>query len=644
MTTYILNDYKGPKPRLTDDFYGYVNYEWLKSNKIPADEDKYTHFIETQYNINNKLKKILESNIFPLGTILYNSYLNHTYRDKNCLAELKEILNIVDIIKTYEDLIIMNGRLLFINVNVLFEANIDTDLYSSCNTILYISQPSLGLINRIYYHDKKYHNIKQKYYNTISNIYSELYPSYTNKEINIISSLIINIETKLSIIFLDNIEQRETDKIYNKIKLTEAENKYPKLFIRSFIRTLCALADDSIIEDDFDSIIMEHHQKETMNYFRQLELLIESYTIREWKEYFKFKIIINYFNLTNTKMKDLYFELYKKTIKGQQKPKLEWRSALSFTSNQFNDTISRIYTHNYFSDNIEKYIIEMVNNIKRITKKRILQLEWMTTNTKKKAILKLHRMKLKIGYSKTIPRTYDHLILTDSIIKNTIILNRENFIYNLNKIKSTVNSDNWDLPAYMVNAYYNPTRNEIIFPASILQPPFFDLNKSDIYNYANIGSVIGHEIIHGFDDQGSKYDENGTITNWWSESDYKKYNAKVKKIVDIYNKEGINGKLTAGENIADFGSVILPLYALEYKLNKTLTQSDIIEFYTSYATHWQYLLTKQSAEERKISDPHAFADLRVNIPLKHQILFQKAFDIKDGDKLFVKPEEILTIW
>ena len=644
INTYILNDYKGSKPTITDDFYGNINFDWLKSNKIPDDEDKYTHFIETQYNINDKLKKILESNLFPLGTILYNSYLNYTYRDKNCLNELKDILNIVDIIKNYEDIIIMNGRLLFINVNVLFDANVDTNVYSSCNTILYITQPSLGLSNRIYYHDEKYRNIKQKYYEMICSIYKELYPIYTNDEINTISSLILNIETKLSIIFLDNTEQRETDQIYNKIKLVNAINRYPKLYIRSFIQTLCTLADDSIIYENFSSIIMEHHKKESINYFKQLELLIESYSINEWKEYFKFKIIINYFNLTNSKMRELHFNLYKKTIRGQQKPKLNWRSALSYTSNQLNDSISRIYVHNYFSNKIEEYIIEMVKFIKRATKKRITQLDWMSNKTKEKALLKLHKMKLKIGYSKSIPRNYEHIILTNSLIKNTIILNRDNYIYNLNKINSTVNPDDWDLPAYMVNAYYNPTRNEIIFPASILQSPFFDLNKSHIYNYANIGSVIGHEIIHGFDDQGSKYDENGTINNWWTESDYKKYNVKVNRIIEIYNNEGINGKLTAGENIADFGAVILPLFALEYKLKRKLTESDIKEFYMAYATHWQYLLTKQSAEERKLSDPHAFADLRVNIPLKHQKLFQKVFNINEGNKLYVKLEDILTIW
>lgn len=642
--TYILNDYKSPKPKQTDDFYTYTNYNWLITNKIPEDEDKYTHFIETQYNINNKLKKILESNLFSLGTILYNSYLNNTYRNKNCLNELRDIINIIDIIKTEEDLIIMNGRLLYIDVNVLFDANIDSDIYSSCNTICYLSQPSLGLPNRIYYHEDKYKTIRQNYYDTICNIYINLYPNYNLTQINKIASLIINIETKISIILLDNEDQRDTELIMNKIDIETAINKYPKLYLKSFIQTLCTLSDNIIIEENFSMIIMEHHKEETINYFKQLEILMNDYSLKEWKEYFKYRIALKYMNLTNDTLKQSYFDMFKKTLKGQQKVKQDWKLALSYTCKQFNDYISRIYVHNYFSSKKEQYIIEMVKYIKMTTKNRIKNLDWMTSETKKKALLKLHKMKLKIGYSKSTARTYEHIILTDSLIKNSIIMNRENFIYNLNKLNNKIDINEWNLPSYIVNAYYNPARNEIIFPASILQPPFFDMTKSDIYNYANIGSVIGHEIIHGFDDQGSKYDENGSINNWWSKSDMKQYNKKVDQIINIYNNEGINGKLTAGENIADFGAVILPLYALEYKLNRKLTDIDIKEFYTSYATHWQYLLTKQAADERKLTDPHAFSDLRVNIPLKHQKLFQEVFKIQPEDKMYVKPEEILTIW
>jgi len=642
--TYIIKNYNDPRPKLEDDFYTHINYEWLRSNKIPEDEDKYTHFLETQNFINDKLRKILESNLYPLGTILYNSYLNISYRNIYCIEELKEILKLVDIVKNDVDLIQMNARLQFINVEVLFGINIDIDSFSSCNHILYINQPTLGLSNKIYYQNDKYKHIKQSYYNMICQIYKELYPKYTNTEINSIASLILNIETKLSIILLDNTEQRNVNEVSNKVKLNHANNKYKKLYIIEFINTICTLAEDIIIESNFDEIIMEHSKKDSTNYFKQLELLIDHFKIEEWKIYFKYKIIIKYMYLTNLFMQNLHFDLYKKTIKGQLVQKADWKLAMSYTCGKLFDSMSRIYVHNFYSKQIENYIIEMVKFIKMATKKRIQNLDWMSNKTKEKALLKLHKMKLKVGYSKSPARNYDHIVLTDSIIKNSIVINRDNQIFNLNKLNSKVNPDEWDLPSYMVNAYYSPTSNEIIFPAAILQPSFFNIKKSDIYNYANIGSVIGHEIIHGFDDEGSKYDENGTLNNWWTDLDNKKYNEKVKQIINIYNKEGINGKLTAGENIADFGAVILPLKALKYKLKRELTTEEVKEYYSLYATHWQYLVTKQAIDEKILSDPHAFADLRVNVPLKHQKQFQEVFKIKQGDKLYVDPKDQLIIW
>ena len=641
---YILNDYNSGQPKLNDDFYGWVNYDWLINNKIPDDESKLTHFTYTQLNINYDLKKILESNIYPLGTILYNSYLDTKYKNEKCLFELKQIIKIVDMVKTYKDLITMAVRLLFINVNTLFNMSIDSNIYASCTHILYITQPSLGLPDRAYYHDLKYDKIRQEYYNTIYLIYKNIYPEMSNDEIIELTYLIINIEKNLAIIFLNNTDKRQVNSIYHQISISDAINKYPNLHIDSIIQILCLLSDDIIIEENFLNIIMEHSSNPETNYFKQLENLLQLYSVEQWKKFYKFQIILSYMNLTNQTMNDLHFNMFKKIIRGQKKPKELWRLALSYSCSMFNDELSRIYIHNFFNINIENYINEMVYNIKKITRERIKNLDWMSEKTKKQAILKLHKLKLKIGYSKSNPRDHNHIILTNSVIKNTIILNRDNFIYQLNKLNNPVDFNDWELPSYIVNAYFNPSRNEIIFPAAILQSPFFDLTKSDIYNYANIGSVIAHEIIHSFDDQGSKFDENGSINDWWTEEDRKKYNLKVNQIIDIYNNEGIDGSLTAGENMADFGAATLPLYALKYKLNRKITNEDIKDFYVAYARHWEYLLRKEAVDERKLSDPHSFADLRVNIPLKHQKLFQKVYNIKPGDKMYIEEKNILNIW
>ena len=466
----------------------------------------------------------------------------------------------------------------------------------------------------------------------------------SNDQINSIATLLIDIETNLSIIFLSNADRRDSDSTYHQIFYNDLKKIYPKLHLDIFIQTLCSLSDNVVTTKNFELILMEHHKNDKINYFKQLEILLTSYNISQLKEYFKFHIILAYMDLTSEKMREIYFNMFKKTIKGQKKSKPLWRLALSFSCSMFNDPISRIYEQKFFSKESNDYMIDMVKNIKAATKDQIYNLDWMSNTTKIKAIKKLEKMQLKLGYSKSKPRVYNNIQLTQCLVKNTIIMNTFNMTYSLNKLNNVVDVEDWDVPSYIVNAYFNPTRNEILFPAAILQPPFLDNTRSDIYNYGHIGSIIGHEIIHGFDDQGAKYDENGSINDWWESSDKLKYREKVKQIIKIYDSEGINGKLTAGENIADFGAVIMPLVGLKYKLKRDLTTDEIKKFFKSYATHWQYLIRPEAAMERLLSDPHAFSDLRVNIPLKHNKIFQDIFNIKPDNKMYVSSKDMLTMW
>jgi putative endopeptidase len=641
---YILNTYEQGKPNCKDDFYGCVNYEWIRNNRIPDDEIKYTHFISTQLNINNQLKIILENNEFPLATQLYNSYNNMEYRNSHCLDQMKELLNITNGITNKSDLMVICAKLAYIGVGTLFNISIDSNIYNSNQNMFYIAQPSLGLPDKEYYHNPKHNSIKQKYYETICLIYRELNPTMSTTQLNQMAEFIIDFESKMSIIFLSSADRRDADSTYHFVDYNELDSKYPQLHLKKFIQTLCSLSNGVISENNFSTVIMEHHKDNSIDYFNQLQLLLETYTLSQIIEYFKFQTILGYMNLTNDKMREIHFNMFKKTIRGQKKPKSLWRSGLAFTSSVFNDPISRIYNQRYFSVDAETYMIKMVKHIKKATKKRILGLDWMSDVTKERALRKLKKMKLRLGYSKSEPRVYPNIELTRCLIKNTIIMNTFNTTYALNKLNRPVDFEDWELPSYIVNAYFNPTRNEILFPAAILQPPFLDLSKSHIYNYSNIGSVIGHEIIHGFDDQGAKFDENGSVNDWWQQSDKINYEEKVRKIREIYNAEGINGKLTAGENIADFGAVIMPLIGLKYKLNRQLSDDEIKEFYASYASHWQYLIRPEAAEERKLSDPHAFSDLRVNIPLKHSPIFQRVFDIGKKNKMYVAPENILVMW
>ena len=347
--TYIINKYDNGKPSYENDFYGWVNYDWIKNNRIPDDEVKYTHFIETQLKINVQLKEIIESNNFPLATQLYNSYIDMSYRNNYCLQQLKELLVLIDNVNNVEELIVASGKLAYIGVSTLFNVSIDSNIYNSNENIFYIGQPILGLPDREYYHNEKHQQIKQKYYETICLIYKEIYPQLTTLQLNNIASLLIDIESKLSIIFLSNADRRDADSTYHLMSWNELQEKYPKLYLKTFIKTLCSLSSNIITKNNFKSLLMEHHKDNSINYFKQLEFLLESYTLPELKEYFKLHTILAFMNLTNDKMRELHFDMFKKTLRGQTKQRPLWRSAISFTCSIFNDPISRIYKQKFFS-------------------------------------------------------------------------------------------------------------------------------------------------------------------------------------------------------------------------------------------------------------------------------------------------------
>ena len=635
--SYKFKKYK-IKPKYYDDFYNSINYNWLKKNKIPKDQLTYNIFTQLQSKINNKLKKIIKSNEYSKITKIYNSYLDTDYRNNNSLTELKDIIKIVDNIKTYDDLLTISTKLLFINVSVLYNLNIDINMYNSNEYILYLTQSDLILPEKSYYLDEKYKNIRITYIDTIKDIYRYIYPDLDKVNIDKISNIIINIEIDLARIMLNNTDMRDIKSIYHQLSLENIRKEYNKLDIDNIINNIIILLNNDKIK--FNNIMMEY--SENNNYFKNIENIITKYKLEEWKRYYEFKIIMGFINLTDDKLKSIYFEMFKKRLRGQKRQQNNEKLSLSYTCSIMSDYISSIYYETIFDKSIINYVMEMINNIKSGVKDRINISELFKKETKEKAIEKIDNMLVLLGYKET-KKEYD-IKLSDSIIKNTILMVIKNNKFAFNKIMKNVDRNKWDTSSYEVNAYYNSTKNIIVFPAAILQSSFINLNKSDIYNYARLGAVVGHEIIHGFDDNGSQFDKNGDLKSWWTKDDNINFKKKVNEIIEIYNREGINGTLTAGENIADFGAVIMSLQGLKHKLGRDLTKKELKEFYKQYADLWRYLINPSIIDEKILTDPHAFAELRVNIPLKHQPEFQYAFDIKPEHKMYVSKDNMFKIW
>jgi putative endopeptidase len=299
--------------------------------------------------------------------------------------------------------------------------------------------------------------------------------------------------------------------------------------------------------------------------------------------------------------------------------------------------VTQDYANKYYNQDIENYMIEMINKVKNTFKERINNLKWMSKDTKVKALNKLNNIKSKIGYSKKI-RDYSDLKMSNNILNNMIYISIYETIDSFNLLNKPVDKDEWSMDGYIVNAYYSPVKNEIAFPAGILQPPFLDINESYEYNWGRIGVIIGHEIIHGFDDQGRLFDKDGNMKTWWNNEDSKLYKKKVNKIIKLYNNYGVNGKLTAGENIADIGGVRLAIDCL-YNISNNI---DFNIFFKSFAELWRCKMTDEILKERLLTDPHSPPWHRVNICLLNIDEYYKTYEIDDDIKII--SENRINIW
>ena len=601
-----------------NDFYTATNYEWLQKTKLSDDEIRKSKFTILQSKIDIDIEKIILSDEFKPYKKLYDSYMNIEYRNKNSMNEIKSIIDIINKVNTTNDLIRISTILLFFGIDTLFDISVESDLYNSHKYILYLGQPKLGLPNELY--------------NTANNITSK-YNLYINKIFNIFYNRtnykILEIEKTLCSFFLSKIEEKDYINSYHKYNIDEIKDNYP--YFNIIFDTLIKIS--KIKYNIYDFYIICNKKK---NYFYELNKIIIKYNLNDWKDYFRYKVIIKYIHLSNQELTEIHFDMFNKILNGQIKQKKTNILATKFTCNMFSDVISYIYNETYLDKSIIIYVNKIIEDIKQIVINRIKKKSWLLDETKLKTIEKIKSIKIKLGYSNCINKKYISN-MTNSVIKNKLLLEYEDMILNLNNLSIT-NKFLWNTESYIVNAYYNCSYNEIILPTAILQPPFIDLEKSIIYNYANIGSIITHEIIHSLDDVGSLFDLHGNLNKWWLDEDYSKYLILVDDIEKIY----VNGKLTSGENIADFGAVTISLEVLIrlYKINI----DGVKDFFKEYAISNRSITREETKKERKLTDYHAESIERVNIPLKHNKLFQHVYNTNKNDIMYIDIKDIVEIW
>jgi putative endopeptidase len=594
---------------LKDDFYTYVNYKWLKKTKLDDNKAKLTEFIILHEKNNKKIKKI----------ILKNKLFKHIYKLGLSKKSFDVIFPLIDFIKL-NDLETILAYLTNIGIYHLFDIKVEENLFNNKKNILFFDQTSLS-INKDMYKNPKIYNEYEKYVHK----YGQILKQY---DINIDVQNILKYEKKINELLKSLEEHRNVNEYYTLVKYNDFAKKL-NFDLNKYISLI------------FPNTNLKEIIVGNINYFYFIkdEKIIKDYLI--------FKVVESCGIFLSDEFEEINFNFYGRTISGIKKNKSKKKKIINIISNIFYDYLGIEYSKLYFSKESKNYVNNIIQNIKITMAEKLKKLDWMSNKTKKKALLKLKLMKYRVGYPKKI-KNYSKLKLSNNMFTQMMLINKYLIKMNFKKLNKKPETEHWSMGAHEINAYYNPIQNEMVFPAGILQPPFFNINKSDAYNYGTIGFIIGHEICHGFDDQGGAFDEKGNLKNWWGSSDEKKYKSKIKLLQKQFDKiklenNKINGKLTLGENIADLCGGTISFNALK-KANKNLTLEDKKEFFISYAKLWRQKMRSKELSRLIKSDVHSPGILRVNEVLKNMDDFYETFDITKNDKMYIKPENRVKIF
>ncbi len=652
MTKAINPANMDPSVKPGDNFYLYVNGGWIKSHPIPPEYSQYGAFTVLYENNQKELKALVDEiaqkkNVKP-GSIeqkirdFYNSGMDTVRIEKQGINPVKPELERIAAIKNKQQVQQELAHLHTIGVHPLFYFYAGADEKNSTMEIANLYQGGLGLPDVSYYTEDTPTNkkLRQKYQKHIANMFR--LKGDDAKTADKKAAEVMALETQLAKTSFTRQELRSPEKNYNKMPLDKLQKLAPGLNWKAYF-TGIGLQDPGEINVG------------QPRFFTGMSQLLEETPVKVWQAYFEWNVLSDAAPYLSKKFVQENFNFYGKTMSGQEKMRPRWKRVMGATSSGLGEALGQLYVAKYFPPESKERMLKLVNNLKLAFADRIRKLDWMSDTTKKKAIEKLKAITVKVGYPDKW-RDYSKLeVVPDNYFQNIMNASKFEFEYNLNKVGKPVDKSEWGMTPQTVNAYYNPSNNEIVFPAGILQPPFFNKDADDAVNYGAIGMVIGHEMTHGFDDQGRKYDKNGNMKNWWTAADARRFKAKTEKLAKLYDHYTlldslhINGQMTMGENIADLGGLNISYDAYQMALNGK--KPPVIDgftgtqrFFIAYAQVWRQNIRPQELAKRLKTDVHSPGEARVNIPPFNMDVFIKAFDIKPGDKLYIPPKDRAYIW
>ena len=639
-----------------DDFYQFVNGNWIDSAQIPSDHSVWGGFYELRKRTDADVLEILESALADKtikadtdqGKVvaMYECLMDVDHRNKKGIDPILPYLNMVDSIidistlQSYMERTSQHG-----GGSDFFGIYIGTDKKNSNIHAPYLYGGSLGLPDRDYYLLDSFEDIRFKYLSHIKRMFKFL--GYMDNVCEQYANTILAFETKIAKGKMDKVDRRDPAKTYNPKSIYEIQDMLPMIDWSTYL--------PNIGVHDIDSIIVSD-----LNYFNHLKDILDNNKTDDWRMYFKWGILNGAASILTEEMEIANWEFYSKTLRGVQEQKPRKERAVSSINWSIGQALGKLYVDKKFPPEAKRTAQDMIDNIIDAFRIRINNLTWMAPETKLKAIEKLEKITIKIGYPDKW-KDYSKLNITPlsqggSYFENSRNLSIWNRRENLEKLHKEVDKEEWFMSPQIVNAYYSPSNNEIVFPAGILQPPFYDFQADPAVNYGGIGAVIGHEISHAFDDSGADYDGNGNLVQWWSDNDFKKFNElgdslasqfdKIEVLPDLF----INGKFTLGENIGDLGGVNSAFDGLQLYLSKTRMIEDIDgysqeqRFFMSWATIWRTKMREEALRTRVMTDPHSPGMYRGYVPLQNIQAFYDAFDIKESDGMYLSPEKRVEIW
>ena len=643
--------------RPQDDFFQHVNGTWLENTEIPADKSNYGSFSlladEAEANIRAIIEEAAADGDLAEGSDgqkigdFYSSFMNVEAVEERGLEPLASAFARIDRIASHADVVEyfgysqkIRGRTRAARAQSPIGFFVDQDAKNSEQYISYIGQSGLGMPDRDYYFksDERFVQIRIAYVEHIERMLAMA----DIQDPTDAARTIMDLETRIAEHHWTRVQNRDRDSTYNKVDLAEASDLAPRLDWQTFLTA----ADVGGVEE---FVVRQP------SYLQALDGLIFATSVDDWKTYSNWKLISSWAGNLPQRFVDEDFDFYQRTLRGTEDVRPRWKRGVSTVQRALGEMLGSVYVERHFQTEKKARMDELVVNLRRAFEISIDGLEWMGDETKQQAQEKLRKFTPKIGYPDEFKDYSDLVVRTDDLIGNVMRSNAVEYRRMIDKLGSPVDPNEWFMTPQTVNAYYSSSRNEIVFPAAILQPPFFNVDADDATNYGAIGAVIGHEFSHGFDDQGRKSDGDGNLRNWWTEEDETEFKRRADGLVAQYDAFNpiddmhVNGEMTLGENIGDLAGLTMAFRA--YRLSLEGKEAPIIDGYTGdqrffmgWAQVWQRRYRDDELRRRLVTDSHSPSEYRTNGIVSNMPEFVEAFSVQPGDGMYKTPEERVKIW